>query len=109
VTTAVRGQQRIVRSIVMRLLILLMCLSFLAPTATAQQGRSAKKWYEGGMLHKKSALDWQRADAADKLATCGDFIAGMWDRKEFRPDIQKSIKSLDDMKPYAEKLVVFLD
>ncbi len=68
-----------------------------------------RKWYEGGTLHKKGALEWQMANAANKLATCSDFVAAMWKQKNFVPRIQNSINSPDDMKPYAQELVDFLD
>lgn len=67
------------------------------------------KWYQGGSLHKKSALDWQNADYDDKLATCADFVAHSWERKEFKPRIQQSIRTIDDMKPYALELVTAMD
>ncbi|MFH6969121.1 hypothetical protein [Flavobacterium sp. FlaQc-28] len=33
------------------------------------------QWYLGGNLHKKDISDWKNATDANKLATCGDFIA----------------------------------
>lgn len=33
------------------------------------------QWYVGGNLHKKKIIDWKNATEANKLATCGDFIA----------------------------------
>ena len=84
-----------------------------AASACATDQRSAvitaPKWYEGGTLHQKSALEWQAAAPADKLATCGDFISKMWQDGNLKREIQASIESVDDMKPYAEKLVAFLD
>jgi len=68
-----------------------------------------RKWYVGGTLHEKSALEWQEADHADKLATCADFVAKLWKMRGFKARIQDSITSMDDLKPYAEKLVTFLD
>jgi hypothetical protein len=62
-----------------------------------------------GTLHQKSALDWQKADYDDKLATCTDFVAKMWQQESLMPRIQNSIKTTDDMKPYAEQLVASLD
>ncbi len=70
---------------------------------------AARKWYEGGTLHKASAIDWQTADAEDKLATCGDIVAVLWKGKSLKPAIQNRIHSIDDMRPYAEELVVCLD
>ena len=66
-------------------------------------------WYEGGTLHDKTALDWQTASEADKLATSADFVSAVWTKNDFVPKIQNSIQSTDDMKPYAEELVKFLD
>ncbi len=67
------------------------------------------KWHIGGTLHAKTALDWQTASDADKLATCADFISAEWAKKRFVPPIQDSIKSTDDMKPFAKLLVNYLD
>jgi hypothetical protein len=69
----------------------------------------SKKWYEGGTLHQSNALAWQKADANDKLATASDFFSMLWKNKQFNPAIQTSIQSVDDIKPYAEELVKFLD
>ncbi len=69
----------------------------------------AKKWYEGGTLHKKSALDWQEASDEDKLATCADFVTKIWNDKGFTQKVQASMSSTEDRKPYSKKLVVFLD
>ena len=33
------------------------------------------EWYIGGDLHKKNISDWKVATEANKLATCGDFLA----------------------------------
>jgi len=67
------------------------------------------KWHIGGTLHAKTAFDWQTASDADKLATCADFVSAEWAKKRFVPPIQDSIKSTDDMKPFAKLLVKFLD
>jgi hypothetical protein len=49
------------------------------------------KWYEGGTLHKLSALDWQKATYANKLATCADFVAHAWVNKKLKNSIAKKI------------------
>ena len=69
----------------------------------------SRKWYQGGTLHNKSALEWQMASADDKLATCADFVARMWEDQSFVPKIQNSINSVESMKIYAEELVICLD
>ncbi len=69
----------------------------------------SRKWYEAGTLHNKSILEWQTASADDKLATCADFVARMWEDQSFVPRIQNSINSVESMKIYAEELVEGLD
>jgi hypothetical protein len=67
------------------------------------------KWYEGGTLHRGNALDWQEASEEDKLATCADFISTMWMQKRLKPIYLRKITSVNDMKPFAQELVVALD
>jgi hypothetical protein len=67
------------------------------------------KWYQGGTLHRKTALDWQNASSANKLATCADFVAGMWDKGKLKPSITRTISAVDDFRPYAQQLVGCLD
>lgn len=77
-----------------------------APSSASRFGRS---WYQGGTLHSKSALEWQTAWAADKLATCADFVTKMWTNGNLKPSIANNISTVDDVRPYAEELVDFLD
>jgi hypothetical protein len=71
------------------------------------QGRS--KWYEGGTLHNASALEWQEANYDDKLATCADFISGLWQNKKLKPALQSQIQSMEDIRTLAQKLVKEMD
>jgi len=66
-------------------------------------------WYSGGTLHRKSALEWQTASSKDKLGTCADFVAGMWQNGDLRPAISNNLSTVDDVRPYAQELVDFLD
>ena len=70
---------------------------------------STPKWYEGGTLHKKSALEWQTASSTDKLATCGDFVSGMWQNGNLKSSMTNRLSTVDDVRPYAQELVDFLD
>ena len=88
----------------MRLMIAMLTLALYTGTPAA-----AQQWYSGGTLHNKTALDWQVADSHDKLATCGDFIAKVWEGGSFKEEIQDKIHGVDDMRPYAVELVAFLD
>ena len=78
-------------------------------SATERYGASATKWYSGGTLHKKSALEWQTASPQDKLATCGDFVTGMWQNGNLKRSIANSLSTVDDVRPYAQQLVDCLD
>jgi hypothetical protein len=70
----------------------------------------ARKWYEeDGTLHNKTALDWQRATPADKLATCGDFVTAMWKKGNLKSEVSDHLSTVDDVRPYAQQLVIFLD
>lgn len=69
----------------------------------------SKKWYSGGTLHNKSALEWQTASSEDKLATCGDFVTKMWQNGDLKPSIANNLSTVDDVRPYAKELVDFLD
>jgi len=68
-----------------------------------------EKWYQGGTLHDKSALEWQTASRANKLATCADFVTAMWQNGNLKPSIANNISTVDDVQPYAQELVDFLD
>lgn len=62
-------------------------------------------WYNGGTLHEATVAEWKKATPQNKLATCGDFIANWW-----RNDLLKiEIKTVDDIKPYAQEMVDFID
>ncbi len=63
----------------------------------------------GGTLHQETAIEWQSADAADKLATCGDFVTALWQKGNLKPSIVNKFSTVDDVRPYAEELVRFLD
>lgn len=79
-------------------------LSLLFVFLSFSQQIFAAEWYEGGTLHQATALQWQKASDADKLATCGDIVSIMYKNKSFNPDLQKSIKTMDDLKLLASQL-----
>lgn len=68
-----------------------------------------RHWYEGGTLHKARIRDWMRADYRNKLATCADFVAAQWQSENLKPSLQANIKTVDDIRPYAEELVTYID
>lgn len=67
------------------------------------------KWYSGGTLHNKSALDWQSASSRDKLATCADLVTALWQSGKLKESITDKFTTVDDVRPYAQELVDFLD
>lgn len=69
----------------------------------------AENWYAGGTLHEANALTWQTATPENKLATCADFIAGVYSKELLAPEINRKIKSVNDFKPYASELAKQLD
>lgn len=46
----------------------------------AAANANTQKWYEGGTLQNASAITWQSASYRNKLATCADFVAAMWQK-----------------------------
>jgi len=64
-----------------------------------------REWYEGETLRDKGALEWQVAGEADKLATCADFVASIHRNGGFTPSIQVSIRTKEDLRPFAVELV----
>lgn len=73
-----------------------------APAASMQ-------WYEGGTLHAATAIDWQQAGYSNKLATCGDIVAKLWQNRTFKPSIQSQLKTMDDVRKFADELVTQMD
>ena len=54
-------------------------------------------------------FEWQTASPQDKLATCADFVTTMWQNGDLKPSIANSLSTVDDVRPYAQELVDFLD
>ncbi len=82
---------------------------FVAIMAIGSSSALANSWYQGGTLHEANALTWQKASQQNKLATCADFIAGLYSKELLSPEISSKMKSVDDFKPYASELVKQLD
>ncbi len=63
------------------------------------------EWYQGGTLHNATIADWWKATPANRLATCGDFIA----RLHMDGALNLPITDVPSIKPYATELVAFID
>ena len=49
------------------------------PVSATPEFHAVSDWVLGGTLHSASVAEWTRATEANKLATCGDWIAA-WER-----------------------------
>ncbi len=81
----------------------LAALSFCPPAAAGQE------WYEGGTLHSKTVAKWSKAPARDKLATAADFVTKAWKAGLLKDFIANGIKTMDDVKPLAQRLADEID
>lgn len=72
---------------------------------------AAAEWYEGGTLHDSSFLEWKKATYENKLATCGDWVAGVYARKGYTQELMKELKAagMSGIKKMAGSCVVMLD
>ena len=58
------------------------------------------QWYSGGTLHAANGLEWQQADASNRLATAADMVAAV--AKGGNTTI--TYRTVEDFRPYAEQL-----
>jgi len=60
------------------------------------------QWYSGGTLHKANGLDWQKANARNRLATAADMVNTIVQngKSKIKP------QGIEAIKPYAEKLSI---
>ena len=108
----IKNKSRHAASLLGLLLFLILAVGSVDDSGSSSSNSSntkTRKWYEGGTLHQADALTWQDSSYRNKLATCADFIAVSWSDKKLNPKIQNSIKTMDDMRPYAAELVNCLD
>lgn len=70
---------------------------------------SSTEWYDRGMLLDRSALDWQLANNEDKLASCGGLLASLVDENSLKPQLRKTLRTRDDLRPLAKELAGLID
>jgi hypothetical protein len=63
-------------------------------------GIAVGQWHSGGTLHAANGVEWQQADASNRLATAADMVAAVV--KEGGTNITSS--TVEDVRPYAEQL-----
>lgn len=79
------------------------------PAPVKSESQKKKEWYEGGTLHQANALEWQKASHANKLATIGDMVAGLYNKKAFKSEIENKAKTMDGVKALALEVVEQMD
>lgn len=77
--------------------------------ATPPAAPTPRKWYEGGTLHKATGAEWRKADASNKLATCSDFLAKLWEAKRLSGKLTLTVKTIEDLKAPAASCVEAVD
>ena len=63
-------------------------------------GTAFGQWYKGGTLHAANGLEWQQADASNRLATAADMVAAV----AKGGDTTITSRTVEDFRPYAEQL-----
>ncbi|MEE9408224.1 MAG: hypothetical protein V3V28_09130 [Polaribacter sp.] len=53
---------------------------------------SAQEWHKGGTLHNKNLLEWKNATEKNKLATTGDWIVTLFNKKRIPLGTLNNIK-----------------
>ena len=73
--------------------------------------QSPEWWEVEGTLHNASALDWQNASYANKLATCGNLMCTMYENGLLSQRISGDFdnRNMDDVRFWADSLVIVLD
>ena len=80
-------------------------------STTTTQAPSREWWEVTGTLHNASALEWQDASYANKLATCGDLMVIYWENGVLSERISRDFESrnMDRVRFWADSLVIVLD
>jgi hypothetical protein len=63
-------------------------------------GIAVGQWHSGGTLHDANGVEWQQADARNRLATAADMVAAV--AKGGATTIH--YRTIEDFRPYAEQL-----
>lgn len=82
---------------------------FIATWALVFSIAAHANWYEGGTLHEASALEWQQASDANKLATAGDLFAILMQNGHISSSITNQINGVNDLRGFSQELANQLD
>lgn len=64
-----------------------------------------KEWYQGGTLHQEKMIKWIKSKDDNKLATSGDFIAGLIQDGT----LNITVSDMNELKVHAKKLKNCID
>ena len=80
-------------------------------SASASNSSQPEWWEVDGTLRNASALEWQNASYANKLATCGDLMVISWENGVLCERISRDFESrnMDRVRFWADSLVIVLD
>lgn len=67
---------------------------FLIGAGIAAFDRAKPKWYSGGTLHGASAEEWQKGNAANRLATAADWTTGYIGSDNFQKVGESNLKKM---------------
>ena len=56
-------------------------------------GFASAEWYDGGNLHQATMAEWSKATEANKLATCGDWVSGLYSRDLYNDNVMNAINT----------------
>lgn len=69
----------------------------------------AAEWYEGGTLKDTQGSEWLHASEENKIASAGELLIDMYDIDMLDTVMYPGVESVDDLRPYAERLVMYTD
>lgn len=69
----------------------------------------AAEWYEGGTLKDTQGSEWLHASEENKIASAGELLIDMYEIDMLDTVMYPGVESVDDLRPYAERLVMYTD
>ena len=74
-------------------------------------GFASAEWYDGGNLHQATMAEWGKATEANKLATCGEWVALFYTKELYNAEVMNAIKTfgMNGVKEMANSCVIMLD
>ncbi|ENB4393856.1 hypothetical protein ABHP78_003075 [Vibrio cholerae] len=76
---------------------------------STQNISSEAQWYQGTSIQDKTLSNWNSATYEVKLVTAANVYAYFYGEQKLSPTITSKLKTMDDLKPYAQWLVKSVD